>query len=531
MTIAAEQIEGLYLAYFGRPADPGGLAFYLSNPSTDIWAVAQAFSVSAESQALYGTTFNASAVNAIYENLFNRTAEAAGVSYWTGEVAAGHLTAAGAAFAILLGAQNNDRTTINNKLAVCTAFTDAIDTPQEESGYSGDAAASMARSFLRTVGFTQTALALGRVYAAEQVAAITGGVTLIENTPLASATTVTLEASRPNLLAAGFDRLFSTHFPVWVKGLESGSTLEFDGLFGTTGSVRAELATNTASDELTIIGAPAYYDGNDAASQWKGSFNLTIDIPGVEHLNFVASGAQLTNLSNPAATWKPDYCIDTLNINSATQMMTINVTGDQIAVVNGSSPSLISVDASKLAPVATEVDVVSQVGFIFQGGGQPGTLVTGSQHCGNELYGSNATLVGGPYADLLAGINSSTLTGGGGNDMFRCQPAFLIGLETVTQVGTITDFSPNTRYHGLTGIPNMGGADSSAGSWDWNGDVIDLRGVWKNGDICLRCGQRITSGAGSRRGPRSLWHGRLARRLDRDALRRRESGRHNRPED
>jgi hypothetical protein len=256
MTIAAEQIEGLYLAYFGRPADPGGLAFYLSNPSTDIWAVAQAFSVSAESQALYGTTFNASAVNAIYENLFNRTAEAAGVSYWTDEVAAGHLTAAGAAFAILLGAQNNDRTTINNKLAVCTAFTDAIDTPQEESGYSGDAAASMARSFLRTVGFTQTALALGRVYAAEQVAAITGGVTLIENTPLASATTVTLEASRPNLLAAGFDRLFSTHFPVWVKGLESGSTLEFDGLFGTTGSVRAELATNTASDELTIIGAP-----------------------------------------------------------------------------------------------------------------------------------------------------------------------------------------------------------------------------------------------------------------------------------
>jgi hypothetical protein len=227
------------------------------------------------------------------------------------------------------------------------------------------------------------------------------------------------------------------------------------------------------------LGHPAYYDGNDAASQWKGSFNLTIDIPGVEHLNFVASGAQLTKLSNPAATWKPDYCIDTLNINSATQMMTINVTGDQIAVVNGSSPSLISVDASKLAPVATEVDVVSQVGFIFQGGGQPGTLVTGSQHCGNELYGSNATLVGGPYADLLAGINSSTLTGGGGNDMFRCQPAFLIGLETVTQVGTITDFSPNTRYHGLTGIPNMGGADSSAGSWDWNGDVIDLRAYGK----------------------------------------------------
>ena len=91
MAVTAAQLQQLYLAYFGRPADFDGIVFYTTG-NWDIWQVAQAFGESPESQRLYGPGFNASVVNAIYNNLFNRDAEPAGLLYWSQQVASGALT-------------------------------------------------------------------------------------------------------------------------------------------------------------------------------------------------------------------------------------------------------------------------------------------------------------------------------------------------------------------------------------------------------------------------------------------------------
>lgn len=151
MAISHTQLQQLYLAYFGRPADIDGLGFYASNPNLDIWSVAAAFSASPESQALYGAGFSDETINAIYQNLFNRDAEPAGLLYWSTEVTSGRLTAAGAAYAIFLGAQNEDKVAVQNKMAISAAFTTALDTDLEITGYTGDAAAAAARTFLHTV--------------------------------------------------------------------------------------------------------------------------------------------------------------------------------------------------------------------------------------------------------------------------------------------------------------------------------------------------------------------------------------------
>lgn len=151
----AGELSMLYVAYFGRPADWSGMDYYTGQAHFDLWSFTRGFSASPESQALYGATFGQAQVNAIYQNLFNRDAEAAGVDYWTAEVNAGRLDAAGAALAILLGAQNDDKTAVQHKLAVAGTFIAHVNTESEVLGYSGDAAAAYARAFLHTVDASQ----------------------------------------------------------------------------------------------------------------------------------------------------------------------------------------------------------------------------------------------------------------------------------------------------------------------------------------------------------------------------------------
>jgi len=200
MAVSQTQLTQLYLAYFGRPPDFDGLVFYTSNPDYDIWQVAAFFSESPESIALYGPTFNAAQINAIYQNLFNRDAEPAGLLYWSTEVASGRLTAAGAAYAIFLGAQNEDLVAVNNKMAVATAFIAALDTSAEIVGYTGADAAESARQFLATVDWTTTSLEAALAGLDAAVAAATGvggiiGETIVltagmDNVVIATGTTI-----------------------------------------------------------------------------------------------------------------------------------------------------------------------------------------------------------------------------------------------------------------------------------------------------------------------------------------------------
>lgn len=147
MPISATDLNKAYLAYFGRPADLTGKTYFATLEQAD---VIKAFDASAESKALYGNDA-AAKVSAIYQNLFNRDAEPAGLVYWTTLINQGRVTAAGAAFAILNGAQGTDATAVQNKLAASEAFVAAMDTTAELVGYSGLDAAASARNWLKGV--------------------------------------------------------------------------------------------------------------------------------------------------------------------------------------------------------------------------------------------------------------------------------------------------------------------------------------------------------------------------------------------
>jgi hypothetical protein len=166
-------MQRIYIAYFGRPADPGGLAWYsdrMRDAGAPLTVEAMVreygsnaamrvqidqFGTSLESGRLYPGD-NASFVTAIYRNLFNRAPDSAGLDYWAGNIDSGRMGRAIAAMAIMAGARDADADIITRKTAVATAFTSSLTTPALLKSYDGDGPAAIVRAMLAQVGNTTT---------------------------------------------------------------------------------------------------------------------------------------------------------------------------------------------------------------------------------------------------------------------------------------------------------------------------------------------------------------------------------------
>ena len=150
-TIYDNAVQQMYVAYFNRPADATGLAFWTkaitaANGSTA--AVATAFSQSAEYTNEYKGMTNAQIVDQVYQNLFGRGATDSGAKFWIDGLDKKTITIADVVTAVAAGAQGTDKTAFNNKVIAATQFTDALDTAAEKAGYSGDDANAIAKDFL-----------------------------------------------------------------------------------------------------------------------------------------------------------------------------------------------------------------------------------------------------------------------------------------------------------------------------------------------------------------------------------------------
>lgn len=148
-------IQGVYLALFGRPADPAGLAYFngVTNNGANLAAIGDL-----SSQAEYTTRFtgqtNTQIVQSIYQSLFGREGEAGGVNFFVQQLTSGAQTISTIAINILDGAVGSDLALVNKKLAAADLFTRALDTPAEVANYSGTAAAQKGAAYLTAVTAT-----------------------------------------------------------------------------------------------------------------------------------------------------------------------------------------------------------------------------------------------------------------------------------------------------------------------------------------------------------------------------------------
>ncbi|HEX8955642.1 MAG TPA: beta-propeller fold lactonase family protein [Burkholderiaceae bacterium] len=177
----ATLVQQLYVSFFGRPADPTGLAnfeaalaaanapsdaqsllqIYNSKTNPAVNALVDSFGTSAESQALYGNGTTDQFVQAIFSNVLNRQPLQSGLDFWANAIDSGSMTRGSASLQIMVGALTNtsaqgqlDQQLISNRLSVAATFTADIQTAPELRGYKGAAAAQIARSLLSAVTAT-----------------------------------------------------------------------------------------------------------------------------------------------------------------------------------------------------------------------------------------------------------------------------------------------------------------------------------------------------------------------------------------
>lgn len=168
-------VQQLYVSYFGRPADPGGLTNFSNallnakaptdiqalsaayNVNTAVRSLVDAFGTSAESNTLYPGDTTAF-VTAIYRNVLSRAPDADGLGFWVSAINQGNLTKGNAALAIMAGALANkspqgilDGALINKRIAVASNFTSTLVAFSLSDGYRGDPAAASARNMLSLV--------------------------------------------------------------------------------------------------------------------------------------------------------------------------------------------------------------------------------------------------------------------------------------------------------------------------------------------------------------------------------------------
>lgn len=159
----AERVQALYIAYFDRPAEPGGLVYWRDRyldaradgqqDAAILTGFASEFANVGEARDAYpflaapDATDARGFVEAVFQALFDRLPEgtpddpASGYGFWVARFTA--LAREGApigdaVLSVMTGARNADRTLVANKIAAADAFTERA--TEEEAGYDPTAA-------------------------------------------------------------------------------------------------------------------------------------------------------------------------------------------------------------------------------------------------------------------------------------------------------------------------------------------------------------------------------------------------------
>jgi hypothetical protein len=408
-------VQQLYISYFGRPADYYGLqnfsnalaaidtkgelkTFAAVNAAVQadkagtsaLSKLVNSFNTSTESGNLYGTDNSQIGISkfvaAIYQNVLGREADKTGFDFWVNAITTGTLTKANAAASITAAALVDqsaqgkiDAVTVQNKLAVATSFTTAIDTPTEINAYSGDVAAAAARALLAGVNNATSLTA----YQANVDAAINNMI----NVP---GVTVSLTAGVDTLPGTSNNDAFNA-LSVAADGTPGSTLGNFDSIDGGAGK-----------DTLNIY--------TDAVAHYNDAIAANTTIKNVETVNIFNANGAATGLADASqyagvtALWQIGAAANVTNLASTTTAGFRGITGAGVTL------GVAAVDAATTASVA--LDGVTEGSTVNVTSGTAGKLASVTLS-GNVADGADAGSTAGNVATNLAvtvGKDVQTLT-------------------------------------------------------------------------------------------------------------------------
>ena len=334
MALTTAQIQNAYVAFFNRPADVAGLTYW-STYAGSTADLLNTFAQSAEYKNLYSGLNNTQIVNAVYSNLFGRTPDVAGLTYWVTQLDQGKLAIGNIADAINKGAQGTDAIIIDNKTTAATEFTKALDTTAEIVAYAG---------------VNSTGLAAVKAW----LAAVTSDATTLAN---ATSTTAlnTITTTVLNNVASNGSTFMLT------KGL--------DNIQGTSGNdtIIGSIANGTTDPELNTLSALDIINGGAGVDTLKIADNVgaAIVLPNVSNVEIIeVQGAKnvdintstvsgVTNLNVTKATVTGGKLVDAVAAATTDVDVSVKAGGGTLKVDGGKNVTV------KLADVAVVGDAVT----------------------------------------------------------------------------------------------------------------------------------------------------------------------------
>jgi S-layer protein len=370
MAVSANDIQGLYIAYFNRPADYLGLQFWTkaaNDKGGDINVVANAFASSSEYTTLYAGKSTAQIIDTIYMNLFGRHAELDGIKFWGAALDNKVLGIGNIAYQIMTGAQDTvggfqDKTAVSSKISAATSFYNSLDTAEEVIAYSGDTANALVKTWLSTVVDQAT---LDTATSDAALAAITNSV-VQSNVPVVPPQTITLTVSPDTVTGGTGNDIFNANYDIANSGQTLSPLDSIDGGAGTdtlnivsTVAFTVDSSATVKNVEVAKIVSTATVDGD--VSGWTGLTSLTVTEVGGTNAAAVTAAATTSvtlsdsNLANAAISVQggKDVTVTAAKVGTGSA---INV-GTTTAVVGA-----VSVTANATAAVSQAASTVNVKG-------------------------------------------------------------------------------------------------------------------------------------------------------------------------
>lgn len=116
-----DTVQEVYIAFYGRPADPDGYEYWVAELEATggaLEGIVDSFGSSNEYWDRYGDLNDSQKISSIYANLFGREPETEGLEYWLGELTSGRVTIYQIALSVLNGASGYDSVLVNNQVGL-----------------------------------------------------------------------------------------------------------------------------------------------------------------------------------------------------------------------------------------------------------------------------------------------------------------------------------------------------------------------------------------------------------------------------
>lgn len=349
MATTTAQIQQLYVAYLGRAADKAGLDYWTNelNGSTTTTATltledlrANFVNEQPEYSDAYAGLTRTETVSKIYLQLFGRSADAAGLEYWTtgggSTVSADQLLVA-----FVNGASATDAKTVANKVLVAEVYTSAAGT-----NYVADDAKAAIANVDDTTGSVTAALT---TISALPGIALPANVALVQADIAAQAAVTSYETSKVASLVALNDKVVALNADYAVTlasvkdGVDANTTVDYAeavNAIANATTLRNAISGST-TDTLKTAAADAAQDLVDARATLVAN-----DVNAVAKIN-AYNAAVTANASVPAvdtvAVTNTEASFDGI-LGAGTNQATFNAAVTSYKTASGSNATIVDAD-------------------------------------------------------------------------------------------------------------------------------------------------------------------------------------------